>query len=218
MKVKIRADSVEIEGYVNAVGRDSRKMTDEYGDFVEQIQPGTFGAALNRSTEPIPILLDHRSERRLGETGTNLTLEEDTIGLHACATITDPEVIELARGKKLRGWSFGFIPMDGRSQYDYESRIERHIVTELELVEVSIIDDKQMPAYAGTSIHARSEDKKDISLRTFDMNVTYHEDQEEHVEPEEPTERSGEPEKEKKPEINPVDYTKYHETIERLRR
>ena len=50
MKITIRADdSVEIEGYVNAVGRDSRRMVDQYGnDFVEQMQPGVFALALSK--------------------------------------------------------------------------------------------------------------------------------------------------------------------------
>ena len=48
MKIRIRADSVEVEGYVNAVGRDSRKLVDEYGyPYVEQIQPGAFAKALS---------------------------------------------------------------------------------------------------------------------------------------------------------------------------
>ena len=51
MKIQIRSDSVEIEGYVNAVGRDSRPMRDRStGErFVEQIVPGVFTRALTRN-------------------------------------------------------------------------------------------------------------------------------------------------------------------------
>ncbi|MGQ7189771.1 HK97 family phage prohead protease, partial [Escherichia sp. HC-CC] len=48
--------------------------------------------------------------RKLGsiENG-NLELYEDNIGLRAIATVTDEQVIEKARNKELRGWSFGFV-------------------------------------------------------------------------------------------------------------
>ena len=39
----------------------------------------------------------------------NLELYEDNIGLRAIATVTDEQVIEKARNKELRGWSFGFV-------------------------------------------------------------------------------------------------------------
>lgn len=205
MKITIRADSVEIEGYVNAVGRDSRRMTDEYGnDFVEQIQPGTFALALSKRTEPIQILLNHNKTRVLGDNTTNLTLEEDSIGLHAGATITDPEVIELARSGKLVGWSFGFKQLDCRRTYDYDNHIERSVVTELDLIEVSIIDDTKLPCYAGTSIHSRAEE---ISTRAMDSDVIRIIDdvqhRAEHIE--------------EKPDIKPVDYSRYHDTLKKLR-
>ena len=214
MKITIRADSVQIEGYVNAVGRDSRKITDEYGNaFVEQIRPGVFGMALNRAKEDIPVLLDHDPTRRLGDTGSNLKLEEDTIGLHADVLITDPAIVELARSQKLSGWSFGFIPLDTDVTYDYDNHVERRVVTELELHEVSIIDDAMTPVYAGTSIHARANDNKKITLRAMDNDtVAYISEEVAPVqEPVNTENRAKEPQK-------PVDYKKYHETIGRLRR
>lgn len=43
MRVEIRADNkVHIEGYVNAVGRDSRPLPSPKGKFVEQVAPGVF--------------------------------------------------------------------------------------------------------------------------------------------------------------------------------
>ena len=206
MKITIRADSVEIEGYVNAVGRDSRRMTDEYGNaFVEQMQPGIFALALSKRAEPVQILLNHDKSRVLGDTSTNLSLEEDSIGLHALATITDPQVIELARSGKLVGWSFGYKGLDERRSYDYDNHIERSIVTELDLVEVSIIDETMVPCYAGTSIHARAED---IVTRAMDSDVIRIIDnvdvqpRAEHIE---------------EPDNTPIDYGRYHDTIKRLR-
>ena len=213
MKITIRADSVEIEGYVNAVGRDSRRMVDQFGnDFVEQIQPGAFALALSKNAT-VQMLLNHNEERVLGQTGDNLELEEDSIGLHARATVTDPEVIELARGGKLVGWSFGFYQLDARTAYDYDSHIERSIVTELDLREVSIIDDTMLPVYTGTSVHARAEEKDKLITRAMSSDIIRTVDDRK---AEEPQERAEEPE-EVIPDP-PVDYSKYHETINRLRR
>ena len=214
MKITIRADSVEIEGYVNAVGRDSRRMTDENGmDFVEQIQPGTFALALSQNAD-VDMLLNHRAERKIGSTNENLELEEDSIGLHARATVTDPEVIQLARDNKLVGWSFGFHQLDSRSSYDYDAHVERSIVTELDLVEVSIIDDTMLPVYAGTSVHARAEEKEKLVTRAMDRDIIRTMDTRKTEEIQKAEQRAEEP------EVAPVqpDYTKYHETIERLRR
>lgn len=160
MKITLRDDSVEIEGYVNAVGRDSRTMTDDWGfPFREQMQPGVFAMALKNRTarnQPVRILLNHDNNRELGSTDNNLILEEDNIGLHALCTITDPEVIEKARNNELVGWSFGFYQLDAREEYgDFGRRV---IVTDLDLDEVSIIDTRALPAYPGTSVHARSEE------------------------------------------------------------
>lgn len=181
MKVKIRADTVEIEGYVNAVGRDSRRLTDSYGyPFVEQIAPGTFAKALEdakREERAILCLLDHQEDHQIGETGVNVELEEDSIGLHARAVITDPETVMAANEKRLSGWSFGFIDLDYRESYS--EGIDRRTITELKLIEVSVIDDKMTPAYAGTSIHARAEEGKSIVYtRAFDDKVEYVEDKE----------------------------------------
>ena len=220
MKITIRADSVEIEGYVNAVGRDSRRMMDEYGmDFVEQIQPGAFALALSKRSEPVLMLHNHNSSRVIGSTDDNLELEEDSIGLHARATVTDAEIIQLARDGKLVGWSFGFHQLDSRTAYDYDSHIERSIVTELDLVEVSLIDDSMLPVYAGTSVHARAEEKDKVITRAMDRDIVrtleMTEDKIEEATADNPEQRA------ENPEIAPVqlpDYSKYHDTIKRLRR
>lgn len=212
MKITIRSDSVEIEGYVNAVGRDSRRMQDEYGNgFVEQMQPGVFALALSKNAS-VDMLLNHKADRKIGSTDDNLVLEEDSIGLHARATVTDPEVVQLARDGKLVGWSFGFYALDQRTAYDYDNHVERSIVTEIDLKEVSIIDDTMLPVYAGTSVHARAQEKDKLLTRAMTSDVIRTMDdrkEEPKAEPEEPHEeqRAEEP-----------DYSKYHETIERLRR
>lgn len=158
LNIEVRAKKVIIEGYVNAVNRDSRALMDAEGKtFVEQIVAGTFSKALERGTD-VRILLNHDEKRDVGglSNGT-LSLHEDTIGLYARAEINDPEVVQLAKEKRLRGWSFGYIPLEFGPQETTNTGIERRFVNDLELIEVSIISDAMIPAYSGTSIQARAQ-------------------------------------------------------------
>lgn len=109
MRIELRSDNnILIDGYVNAVARDSRIMPSINGEFVEQVVPGTFHKALSRARN-VDLLLNHNESRKLGSIiEGNLKLFEDNIGLRAIATITDEEVIEKAIAGKLKGWSFGF--------------------------------------------------------------------------------------------------------------
>lgn len=168
MKIKIRSDSVEIEGYVNAIERDSKKLWSRVGEFIERICVGAFKKALNRNRD-VKLLLNHDWTRNLGSTAEgNLELEEDNIGLHARATITDPEVIQKAREGKLRGWSFGFKDRDVENAMEGGTWLRK--VRDLDLAEVSILDDRKSPAYAGTLVTVRSDDegKADFLLRGED--------------------------------------------------
>lgn len=153
MRIELRAGSVVIDGYVNAVARDSRPMREgKTGkQFVEQIVPGVFGRALKHND--VKLLLNHDSTRVLGSTETNLKLQEDSTGLRVHAEISDPEVVQKARENKLRGWSFGFYEM-GASEEDMHNGMVRRYVEEMELLEVSIIDERKVPYYEGTGIAA----------------------------------------------------------------
>lgn len=156
MRIEIRSDSVTIDGYVNAVGRDSRPINSQMGKFVEMIEPGAFRAALNRAKR-VDLLFNHDNARLLGSTTSgNLSLYEDNIGLRASCTITDPEVISKARSKKLRGWSFGmYVNADELEQRAED--IPRRKIKDLDIFEVSIIDDRLQPYYAGTSVECRAD-------------------------------------------------------------
>lgn len=152
MKVEIRADKVIVEGYVNAVGRDSRVIPSPTGDFVEQVMPKTFERALQNDHD-IELRLNH--DRVIGSRNSgNLELREDSIGLYARAEVTDPEVMEKARRKQLQGWSFGFYNKKDRLE-PLENGLHRRFLEEIELREVSILDSSRTPAYVGTSIEAR---------------------------------------------------------------
>lgn len=155
MEIRVKKDSVEISGYVNAVERASKPLMSRIGQFIERICKGAFKKAIKRNND-IHILLNHDWNRDLGSTKQgNLELEEDNIGLHARATITDKDVIKKARNGELVGWSFGF------SDRDVENTLEKGMplraVRDLDLYEVSILDKSKSPAYEGTLITARSE-------------------------------------------------------------
>lgn len=172
MRIEIRADSVLIEGYVNAVARDSRPMRDRKTGkrFVEQIVPGVFKRALQHNE--VQILLNHDENRNLGSTKTNLELYEDSIGLHARAEITDAEVVQKAREKKLRGWSFGFVELDV-SKEDINENLERRFVEDMDLLEVSIIDERKLPCYEGTSLEVRAEEKRVLMTDPLEIRAKY---------------------------------------------
>lgn len=158
MKVNIRADSVEIEGYVNAVERDSKPLWSRTGQFIERICKGAFKRALGRNKD-VQILLNHDWNKNLGSTGKgNLELQEDNIGLHARAVITDPDVIEDARNNNLVGWSFGFEDIKPNGVIErFIDGMKHRAVKDLNLYEVSILNRAKSPAYEGTLIMARDD-------------------------------------------------------------
>lgn len=218
MQVRVREDMVEIEGYVNAIERDSKPLLSRVGQFIERICKGAFKKALKRNDD-VHILLNHDWKRDLGSTKKgNLELEEDNIGLHARATITDPDVIKKARNGELVGWSFGF--QDREVENSIERGMPHRAVKDLDLAEVSILDRNKKPAYDGTLIMARSEDEP-MHFRGedfIDEVVVKHE-----TPVEEQKEVDEEPIKEepKQQEIvderNTIDYSKYETMIKEMK-
>lgn len=157
MRINIREDQVEIEGYVNSIERRSKPLMSRIGRFIERICKGAFKKAIERN-DNVRILLNHNWDKDLGGTKDgNLELHEDNIGLHARATITDKEVIEKAREGSLVGWSFGF--KDREVENSIEQGIPTRDVKDLDLYEVSILDRTKSPAYEGTLISVRSDEE-----------------------------------------------------------
>ena len=226
MKVNIRADnSVEIEGYVNAVERNSKPLMSRIGRFIERICKGAFANALKRN-DNVNLLLNHDPERVLARTADGtLELCEDNIGLHARAVVTDDEVCEKARNGDLVGWSFGF--------YDTPDGVERSIeqetgyplrkIRDLDLREVSILDRRKTPAYDGTLVAVRSEDEIEYRSEAFMDDVTFDTDVQEEIREEseetreEPEERV-EPQQEHDPEADKIiDYSLYESMIAEMK-
>lgn len=156
MKIEVRADGVvHIEGYVNAVGRDSRPIVTAEGRCVEMIEPGTFRQELNRGKN-VNLLLNHEKDKVYASTEKrSLKLTEDNIGLYAVVETNDPVIAAKARNKELRGWSFGMY-VNKSSMETRENNIPRRHISGLTLEEVSLIDMRKTPCYAGTSVECRA--------------------------------------------------------------
>lgn len=169
MRIEIRSDSVVLDGYVNAVDRESKPIPTVNGRFIEKIKPGAFQRSLN-SRENIDLLLNHDKNRKLGSTKEgNLKLFEDNIGLRAICTITDSEVIEKAKNNQLRGWSFGFYTKKDRWE-KFKDGYDKRTVEELDLFEVTIVDNTRNPAYSATSIEMREDEEVLSENRLTDFN------------------------------------------------
>lgn len=160
MKLTIRSDNVTIEGYVNAVERNSKPLMSRIGQFFERICKGAFGRAIERNKD-IHVLLNHDWNKDLGSTAKgNLELREDPIGLYAVTTVTDKETVEAAKRGDLVGWSFGFRDLDVETRE--EDGLPLRVVRDLDLQEVSILDRRKIPAYDGTLITVRAEGEDPI--------------------------------------------------------
>lgn len=206
MQITVRADSVELEGYVNAIERKSRPLWSRIGQFVERICKGAFKRALERNDD-VRIMLNHTRDIG-GQKDGNLELYEDNIGLHAKARITDPEVIKKAREGNLVGWSFGFYDRDVEQKRDEDGYPLRDVI-DLDLEEVSILDNTTTPAYDGTLVAVRSEDKSIYYGETYADEINLREEQKE-PETEEPKEEAAEEPKEER------DVPKQQEAVEKI--
>lgn len=219
MKIYIRADSVTIEGYVNAVERNSKPLNERGVTFIERIAAGAFRRAIERAKD-IRILLNHNWDKDLGGLKDgNLELEEDNIGLKARATITDPDVVADAKRGDLVGWSFGFDDVDDgvKQLRDEETGLPLRKVNDLELFEVSLLNRKKSPAYAGTLVKVRDdgseEEKKILFSEEYSEKIEIREEPQEVTQEETPV---ADPEPEKEPEVKEVSsdyYARYKDMI-----
>jgi uncharacterized protein len=204
MRIEIRGNQVLLDGYVNAVDRESRVLPSPRGRFKEKIVPKTFEKAL-RKAEDVELRFNHQENRKLGSLSEgNLELFEDNIGLRAIATVTDEEVIQKAQNQQLRGWSFGFISNSDRWE-DGQDGIQKRYIEDLDLLEVSILD--KTPAYVATSIEARGEESYITEQRNEEFNASYVEDSSD-IEEQKQEEKRNE---------SQIDYSNYYKEIEFLK-
>lgn len=165
MKVELRADGiVHISGYVNVTGRESRPVMTKHGKMPEVIEQGCFQRAIDANEAGISVLLDHDASRRLAGTADHtLLLYEDNIGLRAETEISDPEVIEAAKNKKIRGWSFNMKNVVDEVEERVDKPPLRHVKL-FDMDEISLIV-KKVPVYSATSVEIRADEEADVEER-----------------------------------------------------
>lgn len=224
MKVTIRADSVEIDGYVNAIERNSKPLWSRVGQFVERICKGAFASALSRNHN-VRIMLNHSKDLG-GQQDGNLELTEDAIGLRFHTVIRDKDVINDARNGNLVGCSFGFYDRDVENNIDPDTGLPLRKVRDLDLEEVSILNRDCVPAYDGTLVMIRADGDKpqmraevfadDVELvdeakdepETNDSENSSEQDAQERNEPEQTGESDGD---------KTIDYSKYENMISEMK-
>ena len=241
LNVRVTDTSVIIDGYVNAVERKSKLLNSRIGKFYEKIRAGVFAEAL-KNNKDVKLYLNHDPSVEYATTKDgSIELEEDSIGLKAHAELTDPTIVEKARNNELVGWSFGFYDVDGGYElnWDTESDYPTRTVNEMELVEVSLLDTNNTPAYAGTLVSVRNEEGKAMSIggeqdeqeesedseskeeQTPEQNAEVQPEQTPEASPEEtPQEEPKEEEQEEAPQElvnNSVDLSEYRKLITAMR-
>lgn len=160
MDCELRADGLHIDGYVNAVLRESRPILAHGQKMNEIIEEHVFERALKK-VDNVPMTLDHDRSRILAQTiDKTLELYEDSIGLRAKAIITDEEVIN--RAKDLKGWSFGMRNITDVVEERAEKLPLRHI-NSLDLDHVTLVLNK-LPCYSATTVELRADNDEIISL------------------------------------------------------
>jgi uncharacterized protein len=138
-----------ITGYAAVFGQRSEDL----GGFTETVKPGTFARAI-RTRQDVRALFNHNPESLLGRTRSGtLRLSEDSTGLEFQIDLPDTalgrDVHALIERGDISQCSFGF-----RTVKDSWNRSR----TERELQDVDLLDVSPVtfPAYAQTSVSARS--------------------------------------------------------------
>ena len=147
--LEVRAKGRRLEGYAALFG-----VRAQIGTITEEIKPGAFKASLGAGRD-ILALVDHDPSRFLARSRSGtLRLSEDTRGLAFDLDLPDTsdgrDVLALAERADLGGMSFGFsLTRDG---FTLANGVR--VLQSVQLHEISVV--KAFPAYAGTTIAARS--------------------------------------------------------------
>lgn len=168
--MEIRADGLHISGYVNVPGRESRPVMTPRGKVIEVIEQRAFERAISRA-ENIEMKLDH--EKKLASTAEKtLTVYEDAVGLRADAIVTDPEVIQGAREKKLKGWSFNMKNVKDEIE-ERAGQLPLRRVKDFDMTEITLAM-RRYPVYSSTSIEIRAGEESETELRAGDDEIEVH--------------------------------------------
>lgn len=163
---KLENNKLHIRGYVNITDKCSRVLRENNLAFKEKVEPNCFKRAINKADDVL-FLLNHDMDKKLGSLKErNLTLKEDNIGLYIDAEVENEELLNLYENGGFSGFSYGFRTL--KDSLTEENGVNIRTLKDIDLIEVSILDSKETPAYYGTlltSIEKRNLD--DIEKRNF---------------------------------------------------
>lgn len=150
---EVRTEGRKLTGYVATFNTET-----QIADFHERIAPGAFRSTLANGHDVL-ALVDHDAGKVLARSknGT-LSLSEDAHGLKFSIDLPDTslgrDILAMATRGDLGGMSFGFTVPDGGDIWTGDRRELRNVV----LHEISVV--QSFPAYAGTSVQARSRQQR----------------------------------------------------------
>lgn len=145
---------MKVGGYINVTERESEMLYSKRKRkwFKEVMKRGVFQRAIEKARE-IPLLFEHNWEKRLATTNDkSLTLKEDNVGLKFEAIIEDRSVYDQVKSGAINSCSFGFRALEEEIE-PIDSRLERRFVSDIELLEVSLVSN---PAYVGSLAEVRA--------------------------------------------------------------
>ena len=165
MKIELRTDSLNITGYVNVTGKFSKPVATPHGKCIEVIEERAFAESLSRNGD-ICVTVDHDNSKIYASTSAGtLQLREDAVGLHADVTITDENLIEIAKKGKIKGWSFGMYNVVDELEQRADNLPIRHVKS-LDLDHITLVVN-QTPAYSATSVECRADGEFSMEYRSL---------------------------------------------------
>ena len=112
------------------------------------------------------MTVDHDNSKIYASTSAGtLQLREDAVGLHADVTITDENLIEIAKKGKIKGWSFGMYNVVDELEQRADNLPIRHVKS-LDLDHITLVVN-QTPAYSATSVECRADGEFSMEYRSF---------------------------------------------------
>jgi Escherichia/Staphylococcus phage prohead protease len=166
--IEIRGDSVFISGYANITEKQSHFINENGRTFKEVIKEGAFKKSLQREKD-VSLLMNHDNRKVLGSTSSGIRMFEDEVGLKVEGTITDPEIVQKVREQRsfFNAWSFGFF--DRSSEWLKKDGYEQREISDLHLVEVSLLSGLN-PAYpSAKNVEVRSDGMLERRITDFEL-------------------------------------------------
>ena len=157
------ADAGQLVGYASVFN----SLSENLGGFREQIAQMAFRRTLEDEGADVRALVNHDSSMVLGRRSNGtLELGTDDRGLKVRISVPDTtygrDLLELVRRGDISQMSFGFMVNPGGDHWDTRDGERIRTVTDLSLVEVSVV---AIPAYTDTTVAIRSRDGWDQANR-----------------------------------------------------